>query len=132
MLLGNTENAIEKMNRLKKVGVRFALDDFGTGYSNLNYLYRLPIDQIKIDQSFVRSMNKNKSQKQVTKSIIALGHALQLKVVAEGVETKEQFKRYKNKAVIFFQGYYFSPRAVRVNTLKNDIFFYSRMQQSSR
>lgn len=119
MLLGNTESAIEKMNRLKSIGVRFALDDFGTGYSNLNYLYRLPIDQIKIDQSFVRSMNKNKSQKQVTQSIIALGHALQLKVVAEGVETKEQFNTLQEQGCDLFQGYFFSA-AVRVNALQND------------
>ncbi|MCL5049546.1 MAG: EAL domain-containing protein [Firmicutes bacterium] len=119
MLLGNTEDAIEKMQKLKTVGVRFALDDFGTGYSNLNYLYRLPIDQIKIDQSFVRSLNKNKSQKQITQSVIALGHALALNVVAEGVETAEQYQELKAQGCDLFQGFYFSC-AVRVSALKNE------------
>lgn len=117
MLLGQTETAIAKMSQLKQLGVRFALDDFGTGYSNLNYLYRLPIDQLKIDQSFVMNMDKNRTQEQIITSIIALGHALKLQVVAEGMETFSQFHALQEHGCDLFQGFYFGP-AVRPSALR--------------
>ncbi|MCH8501569.1 MAG: EAL domain-containing protein [Aliidiomarina sp.] len=117
MLLGQAETAIGKMSQLKQLGVRFALDDFGTGYSNLNYLYRLPIDQLKIDQSFVMNMDKNQTQQQIITSIIALGHALKLQVVAEGVETLAQSQALHDHGCDLFQGFYFSP-AVRPSALR--------------
>ncbi|EGN74193.1 diguanylate cyclase (GGDEF) domain-containing protein [Idiomarina sp. A28L] len=112
MLLGSTEAAIVTMQQLRNLGVRFALDDFGTGYSNLSYLHRLPLDQLKIDRSFV-STNADKpnaglAQAQLTQSIISLGHTLGLIVVAEGVETEEQLKALINQGCDIYQGYYFS------------------------
>ena len=113
MLIGDTEHAIRKMLALRERGVRFSLDDFGTGYSNLSYLQRLPLDQLKIDRSFVSSPNATseevRTHRKLTKSIIALGHTLDLIVVAEGVETEEQFNILVEQGCDIFQGYYFSP-----------------------
>lgn len=113
MLIGDTEHAIRKMLALRERGVRFSLDDFGTGYSNLSYLQRLPLDQLKIDRSFVSSPNASPEEvlthRKLTKSIISLGHTLDLIVVAEGVETEDQFKILLDQGCDIFQGYYFSP-----------------------
>ncbi|WP_126807250.1 EAL domain-containing protein [Aliidiomarina shirensis] len=120
MLLGNTEAVIVKMQQLRNIGVRFALDDFGTGYSNLSYLQRLPLDQLKIDRSFVSTNtdheNSGLAQAQLTQSIISLGHTLGLIVVAEGVETEAQFHALIKQGCDIFQGYYFN-RPVREGEL---------------
>ncbi|RUO23313.1 hypothetical protein CWE08_01300 [Aliidiomarina iranensis] len=120
MLLGNTESIIVKMQALRSIGVRFALDDFGTGYSNLSYLQRLPLDQLKIDRSFV-STNQDQAtaglaQPQLTQSIISLGKTLGLIVVAEGVETKAQFEALTSQGCDIFQGFHFS-QPTRLNAL---------------
>lgn len=108
MLMVNTEQIIEKMNRLKRVGVRFSLDDFGTGYSSLGYLNRLPIDELKIDQSFVHGMQTDEHHQVLIRTIMSLGHTLSLRIVAEGVETQEQFMQLRALGCDLFQGYYFS------------------------
>jgi len=89
-LLEDTDNTVEILTYLKKLGIEVALDDFGTGYSSLSYLEKFPIQTIKIDRSFILSMGKDNSKGMIVNAIIALGHALNLQVIAEGVEKKEQ------------------------------------------
>jgi len=87
LILNNVEDSISKMLQLKSIGVDFSMDDFGTGYSSLSYLKRLPLDQIKIDQSFVRDISTNTNDAAIVQTIIAMAATLGLKVMAEGVET---------------------------------------------
>ncbi len=108
LLVEDIEGAIEKIEALKERGVRFSLDDFGTGYSSLTYLKRLPLDQIKIDQSFVHNLQSDPRDLAIVNTIIALGQALGLTVVAEGVETAAQHALLRNCGCNMFQGYLFS------------------------
>ena len=108
MLLGDTEGTIACMNQFKKLGVNFELDDFGTGYSSLQYLKRLPLYQLKIDQSFVRDITVDANDRALVATIIILAHSLGLKVIAEGVETAEQLQFLNKNDCDHFQGYYFS------------------------
>ncbi|BCK88525.1 hypothetical protein MIZ01_2329 [Sideroxyarcus emersonii] len=107
MLLENIEDTISTMNALKEIGVQFSLDDFGTGYSSLQYLKRLPLDQIKIDQSFVRDITSDSSDREIVGTIIAMAQNLYLGVIAEGVETEEQRQFLVGKGCEQFQGYLF-------------------------
>ncbi|MDY7578459.1 EAL domain-containing protein [Herbaspirillum sp. RTI4] len=107
MLIQNVEDIIVKMNCIKALGISFSLDDFGTGFSSLAYLKRLPIDQIKIDQSFVRELMTEDNSRTIVRSILALGHSMGLTVIAEGVETAEQQTLLKKMGCDAFQGYYF-------------------------
>jgi diguanylate cyclase (GGDEF)-like protein len=108
MLLDNIEDTIATMNALKKIGVQFSLDDFGTGYSSLQYLKRLPLDQLKIDQSFVRDIGTDSSDKAIVSTIIAMAQSLNLEVIAEGVETEEQRQFLLDEGCTHYQGYLFS------------------------
>ncbi len=108
MLIQNVEDIISKMTTLRERGVRFSLDDFGTGYSSLSYLKRLPLDQLKIDQSFVRDIMIDNNDASIVNTIIALGATLELEVLAEGVETEEQMAFLLNHGCQAFQGYLFS------------------------
>jgi diguanylate cyclase (GGDEF)-like protein/PAS domain S-box-containing protein len=108
MLLGDTEDTITCMNHFKKLGVNFELDDFGTGYSSLQYLKKLPLYQLKIDQSFVRDLIEDANDRAVVTTIITLAHSLGLKVLAEGVETIEQLQFLRDSDCDHYQGYYFS------------------------
>jgi EAL domain-containing protein (putative c-di-GMP-specific phosphodiesterase class I) len=107
MLLENIEDTIATMNALKEIGIRFSLDDFGTGYSSLQYLKRLPLDQLKIDQSFVRDVASDSSDKAIVRTIIAMAHSFNLNVIAEGVETEEQRQFLLNTDCTHYQGYLF-------------------------
>lgn len=108
MLVDNVEDIIAKMTTLREAGVCFSLDDFGTGYSSLSYLKRLPFDQLKIDQSFVRDMLNGHDHQSIVNAIISLGRSLQLEVLAEGVETDAQLHVLKELGCQVFQGYYFT------------------------
>jgi predicted signal transduction protein with EAL and GGDEF domain len=108
MLVDNVEDIIAKMAALKQLGVCFSLDDFGTGYSSLSYLKRLPFDQLKIDQSFVRDMLNGHDHESIVNAIISLAQSLQLEILAEGVETEAQLNVLKDLDCEIFQGYYFT------------------------
>ena len=107
VLLKNVERAIATMSALQEIGVRFSLDDFGTGYSSLQYLKRLPIDQLKIDQSFIRDIATDSSDKAIVCAIIAMAHSLNMDVIAEGVETEDQRLFLLEKNCTHYQGYLF-------------------------
>ncbi len=107
MLLNDIEDVIAKMGELRSIGVNFALDDFGTGYSSLSYLKRLPLDQLKIDQSFVRDVLTDPNDAAIARTILSLARSLDLSVVAEGVETAGQRDFLLNCGCKAFQGYYF-------------------------
>ena len=107
MLLESVDETIAIMTELNEIGVQFSLDDFGTGYSSLQYLKRLPLDQIKIDQSFVHDITFDAQNRSIVRTIIAMAHSLELDVIAEGVETEEQKRRLLNKGCTHFQGYLF-------------------------
>ncbi|MDX8399919.1 MAG: EAL domain-containing protein [Gallionellaceae bacterium] len=108
LLLDNVEATISTMNTLNELGIRFSLDDFGTGYSSLQYLKRLPLDQLKIDQSFIRDLEINDSDKTIVRTIIAMAASLDLNIIAEGVEKSEQLKILMGKGCVNYQGFLFS------------------------
>lgn len=118
MLVDNVEDIVVKMNAIKSLGVGFSLDDFGTGYSSLSNLKRLPLAQLKIDQSFVRDIMTDPSDAVIARTIVALGHNLGLKVIAEGVETREQHQFLREMGCDAFQGYYFA-RPVAFDALRD-------------
>ena len=107
MLVKDVEDIIVKMNAIKALGVKLSLDDFGTGYSSLACLKRLPLDQLKIDQSFVRDILTDPCDAVIVRTILELGHGLKLKVIAEGVESADQRDLLAHLGCDAFQGYYF-------------------------
>jgi diguanylate cyclase (GGDEF)-like protein/PAS domain S-box-containing protein len=119
-LMTDAQSASDKLHTIKTLGLQLSIDDFGTGYSSLAYLKRFPIDELKIDQSFVRSMQDDPSDLAIVRSIIALGHALGLRLVAEGVETEVQAAQLKALGCDELQGYYFS-RPLSVEALERSL-----------
>lgn len=107
-LITNVDETVEKIHQLRKLGIHFAIDDFGTGYSSLTYLKQLPINRLKIDQSFVRDITVDNSDATIVDTIIAMARHLGLDVIAEGVETKAELEFLQNKGCREYQGYYFS------------------------
>jgi EAL domain-containing protein (putative c-di-GMP-specific phosphodiesterase class I) len=107
-IMKDPEEAIEKLHELKLMGIKVAIDDFGTGYSSLNYLKRFPIDTLKIDKTFVADVCKDPHDTAIVRAIINLGHALDLTVIAEGVETKEQLQYLSALECDVVQGFLFS------------------------
>lgn len=108
MMFDNIDDTITKMQKLKEVGVRFSMDDFGTGYSSLSYLTRLPLDQLKIDQSFVRNIGVHNNDAVIVQTIIGMTHNLGMTVIAEGVETEAQRTFLEKNGCLNYQGYLFS------------------------
>ncbi|MES2016355.1 MAG: EAL domain-containing protein [Pseudomonadota bacterium] len=108
MLLANLDETIASLRTLRLLGVRFSLDDFGTGYSSLQYLKRLPLDQLKIDQSFVRELATDSSDQAIVRTIIVMADSLGLEVIAEGVETEAQRRLLKQLGCHHYQGYLYS------------------------
>ena len=107
LFLNNLEKTVERMHLLRKHGIRFSLDDFGTGYSSLAYLKQLPIDVLKIDQSFIKNLPDDQDDAAIVRAIIALAYSLGLGVLAEGVETLEIQSFLISENCHSFQGYLF-------------------------
>ena len=108
MVIDNILDTIEKMEALKKLGIELSIDDFGTGYSSLTYLKKMPLDILKIDQSFVRDIETDVNDAAIVDTIISMATHLDLKVIAEGVETRFELEFLKEKGCPLYQGYYFS------------------------
>lgn len=105
VIITNIDMALERLNRLKKYGIRLALDDFGTGYSSLVHLVKLPIDIIKIDRSFIRSIPYNSEETSITRNILTMAHDLNYRVVAEGIETNAQLEYLQQNSCEGGQGF---------------------------
>ena len=108
LAMANIEHTIETVNHLKQLGISFSIDDFGTGYSSLNYLNRLPVDELKIDQSFVRNVSTASDHAVIVDTIIVMAQQLNLKIVAEGIETEAELEYLKSRQCEYFQGYLFA------------------------
>lgn len=108
MVIHDINDTVAKMHELRSMGLSFAIDDFGTGYSSLSYLKRLPVDQLKIDQSFVRDCTVDSHDAEIIRAIIAMGRSLNLKLVAEGVETADQLDFLRQQGCHAYQGFLFS------------------------
>lgn len=106
-LMSDLESALDTMEQIRELGISLSIDDFGTGYSSLKYLKDLPIDRLKIDQSFVRDLITDNDDYAIVLAVIAMANALSLKVLAEGVETEEHFKQLELMGCYTYQGYYF-------------------------
>jgi EAL domain-containing protein (putative c-di-GMP-specific phosphodiesterase class I) len=108
LAMKEVDAVVAKLKELKSLGLQMAIDDFGTGYSSLSYLRRFPIDRLKIDQSFTREVNTSTDGAAIARAVIQLGHALDLRVIAEGVETEGQLQFLRDNGCDEIQGYYFS------------------------
>ncbi|AOE84557.1 sensor domain-containing protein [Pseudomonas sp. TCU-HL1] len=108
IVIQNLDDTIGKMRRLKKLGVSFAMDDFGTGYSSLTYLKRLPVDALKIDQSFIRDSTQDPNDAEIIRAIVAMARSLGLEMIAEGVEHIEQLNFLEQQGCYLYQGYLYS------------------------
>ena len=108
MIIRDIDLVMEVMDNLKSVGISIAIDDFGTGYSSLEYLKKLPIDKLKIDKSFIASVVNNQDDASIVKAVIAMGHNMNMQIIAEGVETEEQVKYLLERQCDYAQGYFFS------------------------
>ena len=108
LLMGQPDNAKDTLSMCQKAGMSISIDDFGTGYSSLSYLHYFPIDTLKIDRSFVKDMLENESSLELVKSIISLGKNLKMKIIAEGVENKEEGIKLRELGCDMAQGYYFA------------------------
>ena len=135
LLVDNMDETIVKMSALKARGIGFSLDDFGTGYSSLAYLKRLPLDEIKIDQSFVRDVLTDPNDASIVRSILALGQSLNLSVVAEGVETDAQYSFLAEHHCQAYQGYLFNkpqPASIFENWVETQACGYASVPQASK
>jgi diguanylate cyclase (GGDEF)-like protein/PAS domain S-box-containing protein len=107
-IMPNAEQSIERLVKLKLLGLKIAIDDFGTGFSSLSYLHRFPIDILKIDQSFIKHLSSYEDDASIVTAIIKMAHDLRIQVIAEGVETDKQFKFLQKQGCDYVQGYYVS------------------------
>jgi len=107
-LISNIDSVFEKLNTLRNHGVKIAIDDFGTGYSSLSYFRDIPTDELKIDQSFIRGLKRDKANIHIVSLIIDIAHRFKLQVVAEGVEERDVALYLKKEGCDIVQGYYFA------------------------
>lgn len=107
-VMPHAEQSVERLTKLKTMGMSIAIDDFGTGFSSLSYLHRFPIDILKIDRSFTKQLSRYQQDSAIVNAIIMMAHSLQIRVVAEGVETKKQYQILEKQSCDFVQGYYVS------------------------
>lgn len=107
IMLDDVSDTVDKMQSLRKFGIRFSMDDFGTGYSSLSYLTKLPLDQLKIDQSFVRNMEETHTDAAIVQTIVLMAKSLGMKVIAEGVETRQNRDFLAQAGCMLYQGYFF-------------------------
>lgn len=122
LMLHDVTDVIQKMNILREIGIGFSIDDFGTGYSSLAYLKRLPLDQLKIDKSFVHDLKINPDDQTIARTVITLGHSLGLNVIAEGVETEQQRNILLEMGCDALQGYLFG-RPMNISQLMQSGIF---------
>jgi EAL domain-containing protein (putative c-di-GMP-specific phosphodiesterase class I) len=108
-LMSNPEESVRTLESLSAMGVHISIDDFGTGYSSLSYLRRFPLDKLKIDRSFIRDLLTSPDDACIVRAIISLAHSLRLRVVAEGVETHQQFEFLRELGCDQYQGFFCSP-----------------------
>jgi diguanylate cyclase (GGDEF)-like protein len=118
MVMRDPEQAVKLMENLRAMGVRLTIDDFGTGYSSLGYLKRFPINSLKVDRSFVRDLPHSADDIAITRAVIAMAHSLQMNVIAEGVELKEQFDALRKEGCDEFQGYLCRPPLVEEELIR--------------
>jgi len=109
VVLEDTEDAIAWLETIRRLGVGLSIDDFGTGYSSLSYLKRFPVNALKIDRSFIADLAENPEDASLVQAITAMAYSLGLEVIAEGVETREQYLFLKALRCGYAQGFYFSP-----------------------
>jgi len=107
-IMANAERAVESLRELKDLGISLLVDDFGTGYSSLAYLRRFPVDALKVDRSFVRNLDTERDNRQIVKAVVQLASSLELQVVAEGIEEREELEVLKAMGCPMGQGYYFA------------------------
>ena len=117
-VLANVKSTIPVLKEIRKLGIHISVDDFGTGYSSLSYIKELPIDTLKIDQSFVKDIHTNKESKEIAKAIINLANSIGLNVIAEGIELKEHVDELSKDGYILGQGYYYS-RPLKVEAFED-------------
>jgi len=118
LLVEEPEHAAEALKKIKELGVSIAIDDFGTGYSSLSYLHQFPLDTLKIDRSFVHNMDKSENSRRIVSSIAQLAHALELDIVAEGIEEKTQMDALRKLRCHYGQGYYMAKPATAEKTVE--------------
>jgi len=131
IMMDDKEATILALSNLKDIGVKLSIDDFGTGYSSLSYLSRFPLDELKIDRSFVIDFDKSENDASLVIAIIAMGRSMRLHLVAEGVETHEQYHFLRNQGATVIQGYLFS-KPVPLDELKKLLvpgYFREQVQQ---
>ena len=107
-IMGNAEQTVATLDRLKAMNVRLEIDDFGTGYSSLSYLQRLPFETLKIDRSFIRELSTGSDSLDIVRAIVEMAHSLRLEVIAEGVETEEQLRQLRELGCNYLQGFLFA------------------------
>ena len=108
VIMENADAAKAMLEQLKQMGVQLLIDDFGTGYSSLSYLHRLPIDTVKIDQSFISQMSTDNESAEIVRAIVSLAHNLGMNVIAEGIELTEQLHQLKSLGAEYGQGFLFA------------------------
>jgi EAL domain-containing protein (putative c-di-GMP-specific phosphodiesterase class I) len=118
LLVEDPDHAVEALNKLKGLGVSIAIDDFGTGYSSLSYLHQYPLDTLKIDRAFVSNMDKSDSSRRIVRSVAHLALALEMDIVAEGIEEKAQLEALREMGCQYGQGYYMAKPTTAEKTVE--------------